>query len=114
MDLLQWIYLLTSSWLPFHVGLAIYNVFLHLWRKYPGPKLDAASQLPYIYYMIEGDSCKYIASLHEKYGEIVRTGPNEISYITASANKPSSGPNPPKPWPLRKIQRSISGGLGRR
>lgn len=37
--------------------------------------------------MVKGDSCKYIASLHEKYGEIVRTGPNEISYITASANK---------------------------
>jgi cytochrome P450 len=37
--------------------------------------------------MIKGDSCKYIASLHEKYGEVVRTGPNEISYMTASANK---------------------------
>lgn len=37
--------------------------------------------------MVKGDSCKYIASLHEKYGPIVRTSPNEISYTTVSANK---------------------------
>lgn len=62
-------------------------MFLHPLRNYPGPKLDAASQLVYIYHMLRGDSCKYIASLHEKYGEIVRTGPNEVSYMTVSANK---------------------------
>ena len=37
--------------------------------------------------MLKGDSCKYIASLHERYGEVVRTGPNEVSYMTVSANK---------------------------
>lgn len=37
--------------------------------------------------MIKGDSCKYIMGLHEKYGEVVRAGPNEISYTSVSANK---------------------------
>ncbi|OJJ40651.1 hypothetical protein ASPWEDRAFT_178498 [Aspergillus wentii DTO 134E9] len=37
--------------------------------------------------MVKGDSCKYIASLHEKYGEVVRVSPNELSYITTTASK---------------------------
>lgn len=37
--------------------------------------------------MVRGDSCKYLASLHERYGEVVRAAPNEISYSTVSANK---------------------------
>ncbi|CAG8080220.1 unnamed protein product [Penicillium olsonii] len=73
--------------LTFHASLAFYNVFLHPLRGYAGPKLDAASQLVYVYHMLKGDSCKYIASLHEKYGEVVRTGPNEISYMSVSANR---------------------------
>lgn len=37
--------------------------------------------------MVRGDSCRHITSLHEKYGEVVRAAPNEISYTTVSANK---------------------------
>lgn len=71
----------------YHILLALYNVFLHPLRHYPGPKLDAASQLVYVYHMIKGDSCKYVMGLHEKYGDIVRVGPKEISYLSVSANK---------------------------
>ncbi|RJE23176.1 Cytochrome P450 [Aspergillus sclerotialis] len=44
--------------------------------------------------MIKGDGAKYIAHLHEKYGEVVRVGPREISYTSASANKVIFGGRP--------------------
>ncbi|KAJ5354081.1 hypothetical protein N7541_006645 [Penicillium brevicompactum] len=87
MEFFEWLGILTGLIFAFHIGLAVYNVFLHPLRNYAGPKLDAASQLVYVYHMLKGDSCKYIASLHERYGEVVRTGPNEVSYMTVSANK---------------------------
>ncbi|KAJ5398155.1 hypothetical protein N7509_006268, partial [Penicillium cosmopolitanum] len=81
-------------WILLHTAFAVYNLFFHPLRKYPGPKLDAASQLVYVYYMVKGDSCKHLARLHEKYGEVVRVGPNEISYLTVSANKTIFGNKP--------------------
>lgn len=74
--------------------LLIYNVFLHPLRIYPGPILNAATQLPYSYHLIKGDSAKYIAYLHEQYGEVVRVGPREISYTSASANQAIFGGRP--------------------
>lgn len=56
--------------------------------------LDAATQIPYAYHMIKGDNAKYIAELHEKYGDIVRVGPREISYTSASANRTIFGGRP--------------------
>lgn len=44
--------------------------------------------------MIKGDGCKYIAKLHERYGDVVRVGPNELSYISASANRTILGKRP--------------------
>ncbi|KAJ5148531.1 hypothetical protein N7448_000109 [Penicillium atrosanguineum] len=87
MESLNWVYLFTGLFLAWCLIIAAYNVFLHPLRNYPGPKLDAATRLVYVYHMILGDSCKYLASLHDKYGEVVRVGPNELSYTTVSANK---------------------------
>ncbi|KAJ5738141.1 hypothetical protein N7493_001296 [Penicillium malachiteum] len=91
---LEWLQLGILLWLFYHFGLLFYNVLLHPLRKYPGPLLDAATQIPYAYHMIKGDGCKYIAQLHEKYGDVVRVGPNELSYISASANKTIFGGRP--------------------
>ncbi|KAJ6109657.1 hypothetical protein N7486_001892 [Penicillium sp. IBT 16267x] len=87
MQLLEWAIALTCAWTITHLCLAVYNVFFHPLRNYHGPKLDAATGLVYVYHMVKGDSCKYLAGLHEKYGEVVRAGPNEISYMTVSANQ---------------------------
>ncbi|EFQ98022.1 averantin oxidoreductase [Nannizzia gypsea CBS 118893] len=75
------------QWLGYHVALAVYNIFLHPLRSYPGPILDSATQLIYSYHMVKGDSAKYIATLHERYGDVVRVGPRELSYISPSANR---------------------------
>ncbi|KAM5439845.1 hypothetical protein MferCBS31731_004256 [Microsporum ferrugineum] len=91
---LEWFAFAIGIWIVFHVGLALYNIFLHPLRNYPGPILDAATQVPYSYHMIKGDNTKYIAKLHERYGDVVRVGPNELSYIGASANRTIFGGKP--------------------
>jgi cytochrome P450 len=70
-----------------HLSLFFYHWFLNPLRKFPGPKLDVLSQLVWSYHLVKGDSAKYISELHEKYGEVVRTASNELSYTTASAWK---------------------------
>ncbi|EZF31052.1 hypothetical protein H109_05539 [Trichophyton interdigitale MR816] len=84
---LEWLAFAILAWIGYHVSLALYNIFLHPLRNYPGPILDVASQLIYSYHMVKGDSTKYIASLHERYGDVVRVGPRELSYISPSANR---------------------------
>ncbi|QMW48306.1 cytochrome P450 [Aspergillus flavus] len=86
--------LLSSVWIAVHLVLAAYNVYLHPLRRYPGPKLAAASQLLNVYHVLKGDNCKWTAQLHEKYGTVVRIGPNELSYISPSANQTIFGGRP--------------------
>ncbi|CAG8958605.1 hypothetical protein HYFRA_00009922 [Hymenoscyphus fraxineus] len=65
--------------------LAIYNVFFHPLRRYPGPKYFAASPLPYGFWYISGKWHTKIIKLHYKYGPVVRIGPNELSYSCPEA-----------------------------
>ncbi|KAE8354975.1 cytochrome P450 [Aspergillus coremiiformis] len=90
----QYVLLALAGWLSYHVLLAIYNVFFHPLRGYPGPKRYAASQLVNVYHIVKGDGCKRTAELHEQYGEVVRVGPNELSYISPSANRTIYGGRP--------------------
>ncbi|KAK1585491.1 cytochrome P450 [Colletotrichum navitas] len=62
-----------------------YNVFLHPLSKYPGPRLFAASSLPYGYWYMTGKWHVKIMELHNKYGPIVRVGPDELSYALPEA-----------------------------
>ncbi|KAJ6009297.1 hypothetical protein N7522_004313 [Penicillium canescens] len=71
--------------LPIHFLIALYHLFLNPLRRFPGPKIDALSQLVWSYHLCKGDSAKYITEQHAKYGEIVRTASNELSFISASA-----------------------------
>lgn len=63
----------------------IYNIFFHPLRHYPGPLLAKANRLNWTYHSWNGDIVKRITQLHEKYGEVVRVAPNELSYISAQA-----------------------------
>ncbi|CAG9984159.1 unnamed protein product [Clonostachys byssicola] len=60
----------------------IYNVFFHPLRKFPGPKLWAATLFPWIKSFISGNMHNKSLELHNKYGPIVRTGPNELSFAS--------------------------------
>ncbi|PQE06760.1 Cytochrome P450 protein [Rutstroemia sp. NJR-2017a BBW] len=89
---------ITSSFLKVAGGLIIifslyilshitYNVFFHPLRSYPGPKLWAATRLPWCYNQYQGQLHYRLLQLHNKYGHTVRVAPNELSYNSDDAWK---------------------------
>lgn len=67
------------------VVLPIYNITLHPLAKFPGPKTWAATGFVEMYHVLNGDLPFAIQELHKIYGPVVRTGPNEMSYINEEA-----------------------------
>lgn len=63
----------------------IYNAFLHPLAKIPGPRLYAASNLPYLYHLLAGRWPFVLKRLHDQYGPAVRFTPGDVSYITPTA-----------------------------
>lgn len=64
-----------------------YNLYFHPLRDYPGPKLAAATRLPWYRALLGGQISYWTKQLHDQYGPVVRLAPNEISYTTAEAWK---------------------------
>ncbi|GKT41929.1 trichothecene C-15 hydroxylase [Colletotrichum spaethianum] len=59
----------------------LYNLTLHPLRKYPGPKLWAATRIPYCFMVIRGNPHKEILDLHKRYdADIIRISPNQLSF----------------------------------
>ncbi|KAL0938610.1 trichothecene c-15 hydroxylase [Colletotrichum truncatum] len=73
------------------VATIVYNVFLHPLRKYPGPKLWAATRIPYTRSYLSGQVHRDILKLHQEYGPIVRVAPNELAYNHPDAWKDLHG-----------------------
>ncbi|KAH8706093.1 cytochrome P450 3A17 [Phaeosphaeriaceae sp. PMI808] len=64
----------------YYTALIIYRLFFHPLAKVPGPKLLAISSLPKgIRLNLFGLWFRDVSELHEKYGRIIRTAPNEIA-----------------------------------
>ncbi|KAK0719003.1 cytochrome P450 [Apiosordaria backusii] len=63
---------------------AIYNIYFHPLRNIPGPKLWAATRLPYIWALLRGTIVHDIQKLHRKYGPILRVGPDELTFTNPS------------------------------
>ncbi|KAH8897597.1 benzoate 4-monooxygenase cytochrome p450 [Thozetella sp. PMI_491] len=53
----------------------------------PGPKLGLFSSLPLKYHEFTANRTKYIHSLHQKYGKVVRIAPNEVAFTSLDAMK---------------------------
>ncbi|CZR68230.1 related to cytochrome P450 CYP3/CYP5/CYP6/CYP9 subfamilies [Phialocephala subalpina] len=73
--------LIISCFLSYLVCSAFYRVYCHPLSVYPGPRLWAISRLPNAYNQVTGNLSYRISELHEQYGPIVRTAPDELSYI---------------------------------
>jgi hypothetical protein len=43
------------------------------------------NRVNWFYHLIKGDLPVYVRSLHETYGDVVRIGPDELSYISGQA-----------------------------
>ncbi|KAJ6192804.1 putative P450 monooxygenase [Bipolaris maydis] len=65
--------------------LAIYNIYFHPLRKFPGPKLRAASDWPYVVSLLRGTSPQDMLEMHKKYGRVVRVAPNELTFVSPAA-----------------------------
>ncbi|KAI1085078.1 cytochrome P450 [Whalleya microplaca] len=77
--------------LAYWISVAVYRMYFHPLAKYPGPKLAAMTNWAFNYNYLKGDIVPWQDELHKKYGEVVRLGPNRLSYITASALKEIMG-----------------------
>ena len=63
----------------------MYNLYFHPLSKFPGPRLWAATRLTYVISLVKGDIVHDVKRLHHKYGEIVRTAPDELSFANPAA-----------------------------
>ncbi|KAI0400811.1 cytochrome P450 monooxygenase-like protein [Xylaria palmicola] len=64
---------------------AIYLIYFHPLAKYPGPKLGAVSDLWWVLGLSTQRLPFLVADLHKKHGDVVRIGPNELSFATLEA-----------------------------
>ncbi|KAH8844072.1 hypothetical protein MCOR07_004704 [Pyricularia oryzae] len=73
-------YMLLGIFVCYRIYRIIYNLYLHPLASVPGPKIYAASWIPRLWrQQVLGVHWKDLVALHEKYGPIVRTGPDEVS-----------------------------------
>ncbi|EXJ90055.1 hypothetical protein A1O3_03123 [Capronia epimyces CBS 606.96] len=64
--------------------LVVYRLFFHPLQRYPGPWLCKITRFVASWHVITQDSHRWMMKLHEKYGDVVRVSPNELSYINVS------------------------------
>ena len=70
----------------------LYNLFGHPLRNVPGPKLYAVSDLPQTWRAnFLGLHFRDLTEMHEKYGDVVRVGPNEVSCVSVQSWKTIHG-----------------------
>ncbi|KAI0146377.1 cytochrome P450 [Xylariaceae sp. FL1272] len=65
----------------------IFSLYFHPLSQYPGPKFAALSNIPHCWWFLRGRQPHKFHRLHEKYGPVVRTAPNELSFNTAQSFK---------------------------
>ncbi|KAH7306093.1 cytochrome P450 [Rhexocercosporidium sp. MPI-PUGE-AT-0058] len=65
----------------------IYNAYFHPLAHFPGPKVYGATRIPLAVTTLRGNLAYTVKELHDKYGEVVRTAPDELSFTSASASK---------------------------
>ncbi|KAH8815492.1 cytochrome P450 [Xylogone sp. PMI_703] len=65
----------------------VYLVFFDPLRKYPGPVLARISNLWRVYHFWKGDLPEVMLKLHQKYGPVIRCGPNDLDFDSTAAMK---------------------------
>lgn len=64
---------------------------IHPLARYPGPTLGKLSKIYLSYLSARGDIYRVIKRWHDKYGDVVRIGPNELSFRHVDALQPIMG-----------------------
>ncbi|KAF2967339.1 hypothetical protein GQX73_g6274 [Xylaria multiplex] len=58
----------------------LYNIFFHPLAQIPGPLWWRASRLAFLRSFLAGNLVRDVRKIHEKYGDVVRIAPDEISF----------------------------------
>lgn len=88
---------------------AIYNLYFHPLSKFPGPRIAAATPIPFLIRLLNGRLVNWTQSLHSQYGEIVRILPDELSFVIPQAWQDIFNSRPPLPKPSIGIYRPVNG-----
>jgi len=64
-------------------SIAIYRLFFHRLRRFPGPKLAAVTKFWHVFAARSSTNYLVMQKMHEKYGKLVRTG--ELSHAMTKA-----------------------------
>lgn len=93
----SWAYLLSALCIP-PLAYVVYQRYFHPLAKYPGPFWASITPFWKLWQFLNYRLPQSILELHQKYGAVVRIGPNDIDFWDASAIKPiyRSGRSMPK------------------
>ncbi|EFX01545.1 benzoate 4-monooxygenase cytochrome p450 [Grosmannia clavigera kw1407] len=80
--------ILTAAAVLSTVSLCIYRLWFHPLARVPGPWLAACSSFWLAWHSFVGDECTAVFRLHEKYGPVLRVGPNDVDIADADAVNP--------------------------
>ncbi|PVH91169.1 hypothetical protein DM02DRAFT_366537 [Periconia macrospinosa] len=74
------------------VSIAVYRIFFHRLRAFPGPRLVAVSKLWHVW-LCRNSQNHLVLHSWRKYGTFVRTGPSEITIFHPAGLEFLDGPN---------------------
>ncbi|KAJ4286592.1 hypothetical protein N0V88_007954 [Collariella sp. IMI 366227] len=80
-------YYLPLLFFSYLILLGLYNLYLHPLASYPGPLLSRAYPFPHAWRIVSGRGPMKVHAMHEKYGPVMRIGPNHLSYTDLRAWK---------------------------
>lgn len=84
------------------VSLVLYRLLFHPLAAYPGPIASKLSNIPMILSAAQGRATYARYDMHKFYGQVVRTGPNELCFADAASIKDiygqSANPCPKAPF----------------
>ncbi|KAI1324450.1 cytochrome P450 [Xylariaceae sp. FL0255] len=83
-----------TSLLLLLVARCLYHLTFHPLAKYPGPKLAALTEYWYAFAWASGNYPNIMLKAHQEYGNVVRTGPNKLSFATVQAHHDIYGHKP--------------------
>ncbi|PSN68465.1 cytochrome P450 monooxygenase-like protein [Corynespora cassiicola Philippines] len=65
----------------------IYNLFFHPLAKYPGPNIARITNMWLVRTYMSGQMHNIMEEQHQRYGDVVRVGPNQLVFFTAESFK---------------------------
>ncbi|KAF3763170.1 cytochrome P450 [Cryphonectria parasitica EP155] len=86
-SVLSWLGLFVSAGVLYSTAVVLYRLFLHPLSSHPGPLLARSTDLYQLWHSYRGDRHLELWRLHQRYGPVVRIGPDSLSFNTSSSLK---------------------------